>query len=133
MVGVGFVVLAVVAAVGVRAWWADRSGYPKGWEEQAIGDLGISPDRTAVMAQPYDYLSDSCYELRAEVSPGDDRWVVTLEARRTDAFCTLEGCIDDPRRTEVARTLDLPGEMPCGATVVELDEPVPEGVDVVPA
>lgn len=133
MIGIGFVVLAVVAAIGVRAWIGASGGYPKAWQDEVVGDLGISADRTTISAQSLEYRSGSCYELRAEAEPEDGRWAVTLESRRTSEFCTLEGCIDQASPRRVARTLAPDEVLPCAVATVELDEPVPEGAEVVPA
>jgi hypothetical protein len=133
VVGVGFVVLAVVAAIGVRAWIGASGGYPKAWQDEEVGDLGISADRTTISAQSLEYRSGSCYELRVEAEPEDGRWVVSLRSRRTADFCTLEGCIDQASPRRVARTLAPDEALPCSVGTVVLDEPVPEGADVVPA
>lgn len=134
MVGIGFVVLLGIAGIGLRAWLAADTGFPRAWEEEAIGALALGPDRRTVHVRSQEYRSDSCYEARAEVDRGAERWTVTLEVRRDQEWCTLEGCIDGtPRRPVVAQVLE-PGEtFGCPTAVVELQEPVPDGVEVVPA
>lgn len=130
---VGFAVLIGVAAVGGKAWLGADT-YPKAWEDQAIGEMGLSADRRTLYVRAEEHRSHSCTEGRVEVTPGEDRWTVTLEARTTEEFCTAEGCIvPNGRGDQPARQLG-PGEViPCPLAEVELVEPVPDGVEVVPA
>jgi hypothetical protein len=133
VVVVGMVVLIGVAAIGGKAWLG-ADPYPKGWEEQAIGEMGLSPDRLTLYVRGVEYQSRSCTEGRAEVTPGPELWTVKLEARKTKDFCTAEGCIvpnGDGRQP--ARILDAGETIPCPLAEVRLDEPVPDGIPVVPA
>jgi hypothetical protein len=134
VVGIGFVVLLGIAGIGLRAWLAADTGFPRAWAEEDIGAIGLSADRRTVHVRSVEYRSDSCYEARAEVDQGAERWTVTLEVRRDQEWCTLEGCIGgQPAGAVVARSL-APGEtFDCPTAVVELQEPVPDGVEVVPA
>jgi hypothetical protein len=130
IVAVGFVVLVGLAAVGGVAYL----GADRGWEEQAIGEMGLSADRRTLSVRAEEYQSRSCTEGRVKITEGEERWTVTLESRRFEDFCTAEGCIGNENRgSRPARQLD-PGEsIPCPLVEIVLDRAVPEGVELVPA
>ncbi len=137
----GMAVLVIVAGIGLWRWWDERSPYPEPWQREVIGEMGITPDRRTVWIRAQQYRSGSCYELRGEVGPEvegteqeDTTWRARLESRRTQEWCTAEGCVRKDEIDMPARPLPADdATLPCAAVAVRLDTPIPPEVTLFPS
>lgn len=119
-------VIAVAAAVFV---WADTDTF-----DAHVTAVGLSPDRTVIWVELDEYYTDSCHEVRPEVSENDDAWRVRVVVEQVDDLCTAEAAVRVPVPTLSSGALDVPdGDVATPSAYVHsitLEAPVPDDVEI---